>query len=429
MPTTACGIESSLVKSLHPIHEIAARVAQVDGNYVRLTRRPAPDVDLPELAIVEDVVSQADPAEATIAALAEPLEYPPLAAGIVPGDRVTIALDETTPCAAAIVRGAIKSFERAGVESEAITVVASDEGAIQICRDACQGEQVSGVKFAVHDPDDENNLCMVGRTKGGAPLVVNRDIFDADVVLPIGCVRLDGRGAYESLFPRFSNAESISRYRTPTFLESAAEQAQRKRETNQAGWLIGVPMVVEVVPGSGDSVAHVLAGEPTAVAQESQELARERWSLESPQQVSLMIATIGGGPEAQNWTSVGRALALAEKLVADGGAVAICSNLSDPPGPSLGRLIGNADWDKVERKLSHEHEVDSWPAWQLARALQRGPVYFLSQLDEETVEDLGLAPVASIDEIVRLAERQESFVVVEDSQNAVVTLADGSDDF
>jgi nickel-dependent lactate racemase len=428
MPFPASSIESPLVKSLHPIHEIVARLSQVDGNCVRLTRGSVTDGDLPELAIVEEVVSQADPAEATVAALAEPIEYPPLAAGIVPGDRVTIALDETTPCAAAVVRGAIRSFERAGVESEAITVVASDVGAIDICRKACEAEQVSGVKFAVHNPEDEKNLCMVGMTKGGVPLVVNREIFDADVVLPIGCVRVDGRGAYESLFPRFSNTEAIDRYRTPTFVESAAEQAQRKRETNQAGWLIGVPMVVEVVPGSGESVAHVLAGEPTAVVQESQELARERWSLESPQQVSLMIATIGGGPEAQNWTSVGRALAMAEKLVADGGAVAICSNLSEPPGPSLGRLIGNPDWDKVERKISHEHEVDSWPAWQLARALQRGPVYFLSQLDEETVEDLGLAPVASIDEIVRLAERQESFVVVEDSQNAVVTLADSGDE-
>jgi nickel-dependent lactate racemase len=418
-----------LVKSLHPIHEIAGRVSRVDGNCVRLTRGSAVDGDLREVAMDAAVDSPLDPVAATIAALAEPIAYPPLWAGIVPGDRVTIALDETTPCAAAIVRGAIKSLESAGVESEAITVVASDAGAIQICRNACATEQANGVKFAVHDPNDEKNLCMVGMTKGGVPLVVNREIFDADVVLPIGCVRLDGRGAYESLFPRFSDAESIGRYRTPTYLESVAEQAERKRETNQAGWLIGVPMVVEVVPGSGESVASVLAGEPTAVGHDSQELARERWSLESPQQVSLMIATIGGGPEAQNWTSVGRALAMAEHLVEDGGAVAICSNLSEPPGPSLGRLIGNPDWDKVERRISHEHEVDSWPAWQLARALQRGPVYFLSQLDEETVEDLGMAPVASVDEIVRLAERQESFVVVEDSQNAVVTLAEGADEF
>ncbi len=188
-------------------------------------------------------------------------------------------------------------------------------------------------------------------------------------------------------------------------------------------------MVVEVVPGGGESVAHVLAGEPSVVGAESQSLARGRWALEIPQQVSLLIATVGGGPEAQTWANVGRALAMAERLVEDGGAVAVCSNLSEPPGPSLGRLIGTPDLDRQMRKISNEHEVDSWPAWQLARALQRGPVYFLSQLDDETVEDLGLAPVASIDEIVHLAERCESFAVVEDSHNAVVTLADIDDEY
>jgi len=230
------------------------------------------------------------------------------------------------------------------------------------------------------------------------------------------------------LFPRFSNAEAIRRYRTPAHIESEAEQALRIRETNEAGWLIGVPMVVEVVPGSGDTIARVLAGEPGAVGRRSDELSRERWSFESPQQVSLLIATITGGPEAQNWTSVGRALATAEHLVAEGGAVAICSNLSEPPGPSLGRLIGSADLDRAVRKISHDSDADSWPAWQLARALQRGPVYFLSQLESDTVEDLGLAPVESVDELVRLAARSESFIVVEDSQNAVVTLAGESND-
>ncbi|HEX5470803.1 MAG TPA: hypothetical protein VFW73_02900, partial [Lacipirellulaceae bacterium] len=65
---------------------------------------------------------------------------------------------------------------------------------------------------------------------------------------------------------------------------------------------------------------------------------------------------------------------------------------------------------------------------QLARALQRGPVYFLSQLDAETIEDLGLAPVESIDELMRLATRHETFVVVEDAQNAVVKLVEQSND-
>jgi hypothetical protein len=136
-----------------------------------------------------------------------------------------------------------------------------------------------------------------------------------------------------------------------------------------------------------------------------------------------MIATVTGGREAQNWTTVGRALATAEHLVADGGAVAICSNLCEPLGRSLERLIGNPDLAAAERKISLDHHVDSWPAWQLARALQRGPVYFLSQLHADTVEDLGLAPVQNVDELLRLVARHESFAVVQDPQNAVVTVA------
>jgi len=410
--TTASSIERLLVKRLHPITEIASRVSQIEAGHVHLS---------PESAGRNG--SSIDATAATIAALEEPINFPPLAAGIVPGDRVAIALDEHIPRVADIVRGAVKAFENAGVESDLISVVSSESTTNRICREACTAEESRGVKFLVHDPDDKENLCNAGVMKRGEPLLVNRTIFDADVVLPVGCARLNGRGAYEGLFPLFSNAEAIQRYRTPANIDSATERDRRTRETNEAGWLIGVPMVVEVVPGAGESVAHVLAGEPTAVAERRKEILRQEWAFERPCQVSLMIATVTGDPETQNWDSVGRALATAEHLVEEGGAVAICSNLSEPPGHSLGRLIGNPDLETAERKISHDHDADSYPAWQLARALQRGPVYFLSQLDSETVEDLGLAPVENVDELVRLAERSESFVVVEDSQNAVVTLA------
>ena len=417
-------IESSLVKSPHPLSEIAARISRANRASVRPILELARQNGSSAMETSTVLEPSLDPLEATVAALESPVEFPPLSAGIVPGDRVAIALDEAVPCVSKIVRGALRALKSAGAEADLISVVASDAVTHKLCRDARSTEEADGVKFFLHDPDDKENLCFVGLTKQGHQLRVNRLIFDADVVLPIGCARLHSRGAFECLFPQFSDSEAIQRYRTPTNVASAAERESEIRETNEAGWLIGVPMVVEVVPGSGESVAHVLAGDPKVVARRSQELARMRWSLASPQQVSLMIATVTGGPVAQNWTSIGRVLATAEQLVEDGGALAICSNLSEPPGHSLGRLIGTDDLAKAERKIARDHDADSWPAWQLARALQRGPVYFLSQLEPETVEDLGLAPVESVDELVRLAERHESVAVVEDSQYAVVTVAD-----
>ena len=59
-------------------------------------------------------------------ALAEPLEFPPLAAGIVPGDRVAIAVDEPMPCVAEIVRGAVESLKKRASRRETISVVTTD---------------------------------------------------------------------------------------------------------------------------------------------------------------------------------------------------------------------------------------------------------------------------------------------------------------
>jgi nickel-dependent lactate racemase len=411
-----------LVKTPHPIDEIPSRIESSTDGFVRLMREG--DVDSgngKSGGPFRDSLSSVELRAAMVRALEDPLEFPPLGAGIVPGDRVAFAVDENLPCVGAVVRGAVEAFERAGVEAADISVVTADAATGRLCKEALKDEGAQP-QFVTHDPDDKDNLCLVGQTRRHEPLLINRTIFDADVVLPIGCARVDSGSVYESLFPRFSNASALEKLRSPMTYQSEKGASDLRREIEEAGWLVGVPMVLEIVPGADDSVAKVVAGEPHAVAARCSELCHELWSLHSPRQVSLVIATISGGAQSQNWQNVGRALAAAEQLLGEGGAVAICSNLEVPPGESLGRLIGSDDLEKAERKITRDHGADSVPAWHLARALQRGPVYFLSQLDEETVEDMGLAPIASTAELARLAGRHESCAVVEDSQHAVVTV-------
>lgn len=418
------GIEAALVKTLHPIEHISASIPLTSARRVHLAHRSGREMwgvatASPPMLFEE----HSDASETVMAALAEPVDFPPLAAATVPGDRVAIALDEAVPCAASVVRGAVEAFRCAGVETHDISIVTAEQETSQQCREQFAANGYEMPRFVVHDPTDQSNLCLVGTTKRREPLLVNRTIFDADVVLPVGLARVGRSSVYDSLFPRFSDAATQQRYRTPTNLASATCVDEQAHETDEAGWLIGAPLVMQVVAGHGDRIAHVVAGDASAVARRSETLCRTRWSLHSPQRVSLVIAVVSGGARAQRWENVGRALAMAERVVAEDGAIAICSNLDCPPGSSLGRLIGCDDLKKVEQRILHDHHADSWPAWQLARALQRGPVYFLSQLEETIVEEMGLAPVADVSEIVRLAGRHESFVLVEDSQHAMVTVA------
>jgi nickel-dependent lactate racemase len=404
--------EAELVKTQHKIGAIPDSLSLAPDQRVRLKHRT--ESPLPTEA--------SDPVMSAVQAWESPLGFPPLADATVPGDHVAIAIDADVPQAASIVRGTVDALLHAGVETEAISIVTTDEGMSQRCREEFARSGATEVRYVVHDPNDEQLLCLLGSTHHG-PLMVNRTIFDADAVLPIGCARLDDYGAYDGLFPQLSDSETIERYRVPQPLVTEEERNARQRETREAGRLIGAPLVMRIVPGARETAAHVVAGDAHSVAERSRELCRSQWALDAERRASLVIATVTGGAEAQTWDNIARALAAAERLVEQDGAVVICSNLDQPPGQSLGRLIRADDREAAERRILQDHAADSWAAWELARALERGPVYFLSQLDAETVEDMGIAPVANLEELARLASRHESCIVLADSQHAVATVS------
>jgi predicted amino acid-binding ACT domain protein len=190
--------ETALVKTLHPIGDISCRISQAPGQRIELVRDSE---SIPTIVAV-------DPVEATKQALAAPLEFPPLASSVVPGDRVAIAVDGAVPCAPGVVRGVVEALSATGVELEAISVVTADDVTSLRCRAEFAERDANAPQFVVHDPEGANNLCLVGLRKNEGPLFVNRTIYDADVVLPIGCARLEGYGVFEGLYPQFSNSEA-----------------------------------------------------------------------------------------------------------------------------------------------------------------------------------------------------------------------------
>jgi nickel-dependent lactate racemase len=406
--------EGALVKRLHLLETIESRIGDADHRRVYLTPQRR------DVAV--------DPSAAAVHALELPLGHPPLARATVPGDRVAIAVGPDVPEAVEVVQGVVAGFSNAGVEADLCTVVASNSEVADHFR-ASFGRHDSGAtspQVVVHDPDDERDQCFVGLSRKKQPLVVNRTIFEADVVLPIGRAYPYG-GIFESLYPQFSSTAAIEEYRTPSNRSTQEDRKQQRRAIAEAGELIGAPLVMQVVPGPGGSVADVVAGEPHAVARRVAESFRKQWSRRSERRANLVVATVTGGDLAQTWENVGRAIAAAERLVEEDGAIAICTNLDRPLGESLSRLVGQRNASATAKHVFHEHAEDSWAAWRIARAIARGPLYLLSQLESDAVEEMGMAPVGSIDELVRLAGRRASTIVLEDAQYAIAA-ADGNGD-
>jgi nickel-dependent lactate racemase len=364
----------------------------------------------------------ADPAAGVRAALAAPLGFPPLVAATAPGDVVAVALGDNVPQSNVVVRGVIEALLDAGVSPAMITIVSLQKIAErEALENALAARDAEGVKFELHDPDDEQTIAMVGVNSAKEPLRLNRTLAEADLVLPVSAQRLPEGGQrdeskFAGLFPQFSNRETAARVRLESGNESPKVQKRLRTEADEAGWLLGVQMTVSVVPGANGGVAAALAGDPDKVLQEAAELTRAIWEKSAAEQGDLAIAAVAGDEREQTWDNLARAVAAASLVVAPGGAIAVCSELETPPTGPLLRLREAVDFGEVLRELSRDEANEAHPALVLAKALEEGPVYLRSRLPSELVESLGMTAIESDAELARLAAGREHCIIIEEAQ-------------
>ena len=362
--------------------------------------------------------------EAVDRALTEPLEFPSLAQAAVAGDKVVLALAPAVPGAATLIARTVEVLLAAGVSAEDITVlrtIADVEQGVPDPASQIRDNVRQAVQCQTHDPANRKSLSYLAASADGEPIYIHRAIHDADLVIPIDCLRLEDslgyHGIHSCLFPTFSDEPTAARFRSPAAGEPQRHERLRQ-QADEVGWLLGVQFTVQVVPAADNQVLHVLAGECQAVLREGRRRCDEAWSCSVPSRASLVVATIEGDASQQTWNNVARALAAASRAVSVNGAVTICCELSQRLGPALMRVAGAEDLHAALGEIAKERPSDTLAAAELVRALERGRVYLLSQLDEELVEDLGVLPVTA-EQISKLAARYDSCIVLRNAQYAI----------
>lgn len=397
-----------------------------DGHVLRI--QPPLDVIVDDLDVPRGRPLD-DPADDVAAALADPLEYPPLQKATTPGDRVVLAIDRGVPQLDAVVAGAVQSLLASRILPEDITLLmAPEENGIRrpSPTNALPAEIAAAVRVAEHDPQNRQDLTYLAASRENRPIYIHRQLFDADLVLPIGCLRprrvLGRLGVHGGLFPTFSDAKTRARFQTPATVRSPLQRHRQRDEVEEAAWLLGVQVVLQVVPGADGTVLHVLAGKPEAVAKRGRQLCDAAWLCRLPRRSSLVLASIAGGRHEQSWENFARALSAALTAVADDGVIVLCTDIRCPPGPALQLLALLNDAPETLREIRRTRTPDAVSAALLAQARERTQVYLLSGLDGETVEDMGLGYISNEDEIGHLCQQFDSCLLLADAHRAGVAV-------
>ncbi|HMP06211.1 MAG TPA: hypothetical protein PJ982_07680, partial [Lacipirellulaceae bacterium] len=161
---------------------------------------------------------------------------------------------------------------------------------------------------------------------------------------------------------------------------------------------------------------HDRLGHPAAVAAFTTEQFQAIWQPAAQRQGDLVVATVVGDAAEQTWSNIVRAIAAAERVLSPGGAIAVCSAVSDEPDRAFDPLVDADDYAEAAQNLGRSGNRAARDARILALALQRGPVYLRSQLPDDLVESLGMTPIASDAELQRLTSGREHCIVIDHAQ-------------
>lgn len=365
----------------------------------------------------------ADARDAAAKALAEPLDFPPIRKAVVPGDQVTLAVEEGTPDLPALVAAAVECLLAAEVLPADITILRplADRGRAPLDPTSALPEAVrTAIKHAWHDPHDRGSLSYVAATAAGHRVYLNRAVADADFVLPIGWARPETfprTAGFGSVYPRFSDAETLHRHRRAELAAEDKAPAHERAEIDEVGRLTGLLCGLIAAPSDGSKAGAVWAGDPKSISKAATAWLKGYERPPQPRRFPLVLCAVPGDSGLQTWETIGRVLSAAAELVAPQGAVVVLSELGSVEGDriwghALRRVTHDEPGQELVDRLRRDAADDAVAALGITVARRRGQVYLRSLLPAESVEELGLAALESDADVQRLVRRAKGCLIV-----------------
>jgi nickel-dependent lactate racemase len=286
--------------------------------------------------------------------LARPIDVPSLSEMVSPGETVAVLLDDhtrTTP-AAMILPHILRELVHGGVRSQDITILIT-HGTHRLSREDevrhKVGPEVYGrYRIEQHQSTDEGNLVYVGMTSRGTPVWINRLVVDADRRIGIGHVGPSPFSGYSGgnklVLPGVAGLDTINANHSLvplSFRRPGCVDLPCRLDIDEAGGLLPLVMVVNVIENQRREVCHVLTGTPSRVFEAGVPLARQIFEVGCPEEVD--IAVTSGNPYEIDLFQAVRAVQFADVVVREGGSILLVAPCPDGVGAeAFYRLMSDA---------------------------------------------------------------------------------------
>ncbi len=275
------------------------------------------------------------------------------------------------------------------------------------------GEEVMRrVRIVNHVARDESTLTYVGETSHGTPVWINRVFVEADLHIATSLIEphlMAGfSGGRKAICPGMAGVKTMRIMHGPTMLgdERACEGMLDGNpfhiEATEIARMVGVDFIVNVSLDDARQITGVFAGDLEAAHAQGCSFVAQQSAAKLPRPADIVITSSAGYPLDLTFYQSVKAMTAALPAVKQGGTIIVASSCDEGVGsPEFTALMRETTSvaDFRERLSDPNYFViDQWQLQEMCKALDRAEImYFSEGLDADTLRDLLVTPVDSVE--------------------------------
>ena len=343
-------------------------------------------------------------------ALAAPTGSPPLRELVRPGEKITIVTSDITRPVPTwkIMPAVLDELYAAGCRPEDLLLVF----ALGSHRHHTEEEQrhLAGERAwtEIRCIDSDGSDCVhLGVTANGTPVDIFRPVAEADKVICIGNIEYHYFAGYsggaKAIMPGVSTREAIqanhSRMIRPEACAGRLEGNPVREDIEEAGSILGIDFIVNVVLDEHKEIIRAFAGDVTAAHRAGCAFLDTLYSKPIQKRADIVMVSQGGAPKDLNLYQTQKALDNAKHAVRDGGIIILVGSCREGLGEKTFEewLTSAPNPHSLIERIEREFKLGGHKAAAIAMVQERADIYLVSEMKPEFVRSLFMTPFASVE--------------------------------
>ncbi len=328
-----------------------------------------------------------------------------------PGAKVTILVSDATRPAPSykMLPPLLGRLEAAGLASEDITIVFG----MGIHRSMTQDEKRALVglevfaRFKCVESTHSGDYVYLGSTSRGTPIEVCPEVAGSDILICTGNIEYHYFAGYsggsKAVLPGACSRRTVEANHSMQFLPGAQlgsyEDNPVRQDIEEAGRIIGVDFILNVVLDEKKGIVKAVAGDPVAAFQAGRQVADEVYGIPIERQADIVLASAGGRPKDVNLYQAQKALENAARAVREDGVVVLLAECPEGLGEkSFQEYMTAYPPAEIIERVRAKFVLGAHKAAAIARVLMKGRVFLVSSIAPGLVASCGMTPFRSAQE-------------------------------